>query len=410
MDGPSVASTMLRMMHLTRPEGIPSSQALLDVDMATAQAIELAKLSVASQDFRRNILYILSTSEFLSPLRTFTACVPLPYFSISVNEHHIHGVCPARYAESQRKLQQNFSVFLLQTALHASIEETPLEPWLTTALLEGQTRLAANHTACKVAQAGNNVQIPSLFETGSTPEESPAAHAWRDRLKNNLLRDAAYQQECVIKIVSEVCRDLEARCDDAERPYREEQARSQNLELKAKALEDQVAHQQNQSRDYGQTINELESQRFQFEERAKTAEKRVQAMSTEVDGLRKTISDMTSDASQSKSAMAEAARQQDLFYMATMTGKDTELKRRDIEISELGARVTDLGEELAHSVALKKKAIDNNERFELELAQQYDKLNKALALSTERQREIEELLESKSNLAADNVSLLSKVW
>lgn len=410
MDEPSLASTMLRIMRLTRPEGIPSGQALLDVDIAIAQSIELAKLSAASQYFRRKILYLLSTSEFLNPLRIFTACVPLPCLSYSGDEHHTYGVCPARYVASQQELQQKFSILLLQTALHASTEETPLEPWLATALLEKQTRLSSNYTACKLAQAGDNVQRPSLFETGSTPEESPAAHAWRDRLKNNLLRDAGYQQESVVKIVNEVCRDLEARCDDAERPYREEHARSQNLELKVKALEDQVAHQQLQNEEYVQTINELETQKSQVEGRANTSEKHVQDISAEVDGLRKAISDTKSEASHTKSAMAEAARQQDLFYMATMTGKDRELGRRDIKINELEARATDLGEELAHSVAAEKKAVENNEKFESEQAQQYDKLNRAMALSTEKQREIEGLLESKSSLAAANGSLLFKVW
>ena len=409
MDEPSLALTMLRMMHLTGPDGIPSGQALLDIEMATAQAIELAKLSAASQDFRRKILYLLSTTEFLSPLRNFTACVPLPCFSYSGDEHHTHGVCPARYVESQQELQRTISLFLLQTALHASIKETSLEPWLATALLEKQTRLPPRNVTCKLAQGGDNVQRPSLFETGSTPEYSPVAHAWRDRLKNNLLRDAGYQQESVIKIVNEVCRDLESRCDDAERPYREEQARSQNLELKLKVSEDQVAHQQNQNKNCVQTINQLETQKFHFEGRANMAEKRVQDISTEVAGLRKAISDMKLEASQTKSAMAEAARQQDLFYMATMTAKDRELGRRDIKVNELEARATDLGEKLAHSEALEKKAVANNERIELELAQQYDKLNRAMALSTEKQRQIEGLLESKSSLAADNVSWLSKV-
>ena len=410
MDETSLASTMLRMMHLTRPEGIPSGQALLDVEMATAQSIELAKLSAASQDFRRKISYLLSTSEFLHPLRTFTASVPLPCLSYSGNEHHMHGVCPARYVASQQELQQKFSILLLQTALHASIEETTLEPWLATALLEKQTRVSSNHTACKFAQlAGDNVQRPSLFETGSTPEENPAAHAWRDRLKNNLLRDAGYQQESVIKIVDEVCRDLEARCDDAERPYREQHARSQDLELKVKALEDQVAHQQHQNEENVRAINELETQKFQFEGRANTAEKRVQDISAECDGLRKAISDTKSEASHTKSAMAEAARQQDLFYMATMTGKDRELGRRDIKINELEARATDLGEQLVRSVAAEKKALENNENSELEQAQLHDKLNRAMTLSTEKQREIEGLLESKSSLAAANRSLLLKV-
>lgn len=288
MDEPALASALLHMMHLTTQGNDPSSQAFADVEMATALATEMAHKSSASQDLRRKILYLLSTNGFLSPLRAFTGLMPLRRSSCQVKEHYVHGICPARYATSQQKLQQAFSILILQTALYASDNEMGIEPWLATALLEKQISPAYNPTKCNRTLTSKNLRSVSLFESGSTPEQMPS-HAWRDRLRESLFRDAGYQQQSVIKIVSEVCRDLEARCDEAEQPYREEQARSRALELKSKDFEDQVAELRIQNQDFLHMIKELETEKSNLRERADTAEVRVQAVSSEAEKLSKAI-------------------------------------------------------------------------------------------------------------------------
>lgn len=95
--------------------------------------------------------------------------------------------------------------------------------------------------------------------------------------------------------------------------------------------------------------------------------------------------------------------------MATMTGKDEQLETKDIRINGLENKATVLSEELDHAIALGKKGIDDVNRLEVDLAQRCDKLNRAISLNTERQMEIESLLQSRSGLTATNESLRLKV-
>lgn len=406
MDEPSIASTLLHVMQLTTQEDILSDQALSDLGMATAMTIELAKNVTTSQDLRHKILHLLSTNELLAPLQAFTKTVKNYYRQ--GNEIHVHGTCLACYTANRHILQHRFCFLILQTALHAAENEMSVEPWLTTALLKKQMSIGTSPTACNRASMRKDLTVVSLFEAKSTPEEMPS-HAWRDPLMQCLSRDAGYQHQSVVKIVSEVCRDLEARCEDAERPYREEQTRAHDLERKLKASEDRTVELQVQNEDSLNMIHELKTEKSQLKERADWAESRVQSMSSDAETLRKVTDDTISEATRKEGALLEAARKRDLLYLATLTGKDEELKKKGLIIDELESERNVLRDDLAQSTKTAKKGADEIKRLEAESARRCDELNKAVNLQTERRKEVESLSEAKSSLVAENESALSKV-
>ena len=392
-------------MQLATQEDILSDQALSDLEIATAMTIEMAKKVTTSQDLRQKILYLLSTNELLAPLHAFTKTSK--NHSRRENEVHVHEICLACYTANRHILQHQFCFLVLQTALHAAENEMSVEPWLTTALLKKQMSIGISPTACNRSIMRKDLTI-SLFEAKSTPEEMPR-HAWQNRLMQSLSRDAGYQHQAVVKIVSEVCRDLEARCEDAERPYREEQTRSHDLEHKLKASEDRIIELQVQNEDSLNMIHELKTEKSQLKERADWAESRVQSMSSDADILRKVTEDTKSEATRKENALLEAARKQDLLYLATLTGKDEELEKKGLIIDELEGETNILRDDLAQSTRAAKKGTDEIRRLEAELARRCDELNEAVKLQTERRKEVESLSEAKSSLVAENESAHSKV-
>lgn len=406
MDEPSIALTLLHVMQLATQEDILSDQALSNLGMATAMTIEMAKKVTTSQDLRRKILFLLSTNELLAPLQAFTKTKKI--YHRRGSEIHVHGTCLACYTANRHILQHQFCFLVLQTALHAAEHEMSVEPWLTTALLKKQMSMGTGPTACNGAPMRKNLTIVSLFEAKSTPDEMPS-HAWQDRLMQCLSRDAGYQHQSVVKIVSEVCRDLEARCEDAERPYREEQTRADDLERKFKASEDRTIELQVQNEDSLNTIHDLKTEKSQLKERADWAESRVQSMLSDAEALRKATDDKMSEATRKEGALLEAARKRDLLYLATLTGKDEELKNKGLIIDELESERNVLRNDLAQLTKTAKEGTDEIKRLEAELARRCDELNEAVNLQTEGRKEVESLSEAKSSLVAENESALSKV-
>lgn len=407
IDEPSIASKLLHVMQLTTQEDAISDRAVSDLELATAMTVTMAQKVTTSQHLRQKILYLLSTNEFFIPLQTFTNTGT--HYSRQGSEVHVHGVCFACYTANRQILQQQFCFLILQTALHAAENEMSVEPWLTTALLKKQMSPETSHTACNRAVMRKDMATVSLFETKSTPEETPS-RAWQDRLMQCLSRDAGYQHQSVVKIVSEVCRDLEARCEDAERPYREEQTRVHDLEHQLKTSEVRIIELLAQNEASLNNIHELRTENSQLREQADWAESRVQSMSSDAESLRKLTEETKSEAARKESALLETARQQDLLYMATMTGKNEELKRKELKIHGLETETKVLHDDLAQSNRIAKEGTDEMKRLEAELARRCDELNEAVNLETEGRKEIENLSKAKSSLVVEIESAHSKVF
>ena len=397
MDEEHLSSVFLRMMRLVTQPECPSSRALSDVERATDLAIELAAKSTTSQILRQKVLYLLSTNEVVASLQHFTTVLPSDLYREKVQAD---GICPARFRDSLLKLQQRFCLLLLQTGLHASGNEMSIDSRLLTALLERRIALSYSPVACTCIHTSKASRPISFFETHST--QGMPSRAWKDRLKDQLSSDAEFQQHTVAKIMDEVCRDLEARCDDAERPYREELERSRHLELKIKTLDDLVAELRRQNEDYSHSISGFETEKLNITQRAEAAEMRSHAVADEVENLRTQLECVKSEATRTRKEFSEAARQQDLLYMATITGKDEELEEKALKIDMLDSKVDVLDRELSRSVS-------HVQHLEASIAQRSQELTEAMDLIAEKKKELESLSHSNSRLDLDNESLRSRV-
>ena len=397
MDEENLSSVLLRMMRLVTQPECPSNRALSVVEMATDLATELAAKSTTSQGLRQKVLYLLSTNEFVASLQHFNTVSPRDPWQ---GEVQADGICPTRFGDSLRKLQQRFCFLLLQTGLHASDNEISIDSRLITALLEKQFALSRSPVACTCVPTIKVSRPVSLFETQST--QGIPSRAWRERLKERLSSDAEFQQHTVAKIVDEVCQDLEARCDDAERPYRKELDRSRNLELRISALDDLVAELRRQNEDHSHSIKGFESEKLHNTQKAEAAEMRSQAMADEVENLRKQLECAESETTRTRKEFAEAARQQDLLCMATITGKDEELEEKALRIEKLDSKVNVLDRDLSRSVS-------HVQHLEASLAQRSHELTEAMDLIAEKQTEMESLSHSNSRLDIDNETLRSRV-
>ena len=158
-----------------------------------------------------------------------------------------------------------------------------------------------------------------------------------------------------------------------------------------------------------QSVTELESEKAQLVQKAESADVRVQTMADEVEDLKKQMESLRSEASRTENTLSEAARQQDLLYMATMTGKDEELEKKDLKIHALESRINLLEQNLSLAVAQEKKRTDDTKQLEVTLARRSEELTRATDLNTDKQAEIESLSSSRSCLATDNEALRYRV-
>ncbi|KAF8470093.1 hypothetical protein BDZ91DRAFT_36969 [Kalaharituber pfeilii] len=251
-----------------------------------------------SADLRKAILSCLHTNDLAVPIKTF----------INQSLQSIRGsraqdciqidVCPVILFNKQKELASVICVMVLTAEMHSTVDDIErLQPKTATQFLElhGKLSAALVDSRCSVESNSSSHQGGSapltILEATATPGMRMSSQHWRDRLLNELCQDAHRQHAGIISAVGEICRDLERRCEDIEKPLKDEQARSQALQKeiedaqgKHRMLEELLERKQSQ-------IEEMEHEKETLEAQLDAALEKVHESEEKIGTLRKDVED-----------------------------------------------------------------------------------------------------------------------
>lgn len=205
---------------------------------------ELDKVVPNSPNLRRGVLGALSTMEFSELVDVFvrhTITAPAPSDACGENE-----ACRWFILNLTNKLQLALCTFILRCALFSQADaDTKLFPEMAILLMGKLGNLSAAQPQCpfeSTLKSTTSCDTLSLIEESASPEVRFSSRNWRQSLMNGLSRDSDRQHAFIVATVGEICRDLEHRCDNVEKPLRVEEENSQRLQeeldrLKAKFIE-----------------------------------------------------------------------------------------------------------------------------------------------------------------------------
>lgn len=402
-----MAAELERLLSLAVLEALPSRESLSNLHVATNLVDILAARCSDSKEIRHMILNCLSTNELSIPIQRFRDFAP----ANPQEEHTRSGVCPRHYAEIRQDYRQKLCFLILEVGLHAAHDEPSLDTSLTTTLL--RKNFAASNSpmscrACSLPKMTKTCKGVSLFETESTPQEAPSRH-WRDQLAESLSRDATYQHQHIVKMLDEVCRDLEARCENAEQPFRDEQTRSRDLDSRLDEASLRIAELTTQNEEYVHSIKVLKVDNSHLNERANAADERSGILAADLREAQKGIELAKEQASNATEASSEAARQKDLTYMAIIKGKDEERKKLSDRIDVLEARISDFTKQLTNHREQEADQARRIKGLEDSLAQRTNDLDKADALADSHLVEMDQLKAANAELLAEKAMFNAKI-
>lgn len=393
----------MRLLQRAILEDVPNQCGLSDLNIALRLVEGFAAQSSVSKGVRHRILYSISTNGLSVPLQRFSNFLPAaPYTA-----HSKRGVCPGYYARVQQKYRRQLCCLILQVGLHAADNDLSLDEALATALLGKHFDDSAASLECsafpKARPTNSHTQI-SLYETGGTPLDMPS-HRWREQLADTFARDSVYQQQHIVKIVGEVCRDLELRCENAEQPFREEQARSREILERLREAEIKTAELVVRIEERERTISDNEAGTCHWKEQAEAADERSNALLIDLEKSRKEVEHTKEQAATAAEASSEAARQQDLTYLAIMKGRDKDCQEQSEKITVLDTQISDLIQNLTDVQGLEASKASQIERLEVSLAHRVNDLENAEALANARLADISWLKEAHEGIVATNKSI-----
>ena len=298
-----------------------------------------------SQQLRSAILFTLSANTFSRPINDMLT-LPLPT-ARDAETCAEHGVCPAALARSQRRLRLDICSLFLRTGLLASTDQAGIDPALAVALLEKQVEFALPIPACRFASHPvQRTGALSLVEQTSTPSEHRASSDWRDRLAADLLRNANSNSESMIRTVGEVCRDLEDRCKIVERPLKEEQARSKDLEIKLESASTRIAELESQADERNLFLNGLEVEKSSLEGQVRACEARAADLADNFQEMELNYIGSKAEAEKAAAAAREEASDQNLKHLAIIGTKEDIISEQNERIVHSKQALQRIREEL----------------------------------------------------------------
>ena len=267
----------------------------------------------------------------------------------SAHGHSTEEVCLSSYREARARLHQSLSVMILKSVLHAPKCGSYFDASIMTLLLEDKILRPVQH-----GSVGCNQRRPlktitrkiSMFEAVSTPRMDSASLNWRDGLMREMARDVDCRYEGIVRMVGEICRDLELRCDENERPLREEQSASRDLRAKLESSELDKAALELHARDYQSTISALETERDCLANQIEATERHSKKLATDLHNIHHEFDHAKIEAKRAVQVAVESARQQDLVYLATITGKDEVLEEQSLRLASTEHHAKTLEHEL----------------------------------------------------------------
>jgi chromosome segregation ATPase len=296
-------------------------------------------------------------------------------------------ICWSDFQESRRHLALSLCLLILKAALHSSGDECGIETSLAVSLLIRQKDFAIPVPPCPPARrnrAGTDLPLVALLEQKSTPQIIRASHKWKNRLAEGLLRDATQRHELIVNTVSEVCRDLEERCEDLERPLREEQAKLSRArahidesDLRIAALEVELSERE-------LFIDGLEAEKQRLESQVSSTAQRVQ----ELEHLLQQAADETLD---TKVAASDGIKEMELNHLAAVSVKDERISELEQEIQRMEQELRRLRDEVEATAEEKFEAQGDLIVIQKKLAESSTKLEQEKAISILKHTEIDNL-------------------
>lgn len=293
----------------------------------------------------KSILRAFSTEEFSEPLRSFIE-YSLPCLPPSACENL--DACPVASTEARRELCISLCSLILQVIMQGAADESRVELSLSLKLLEKQREFALPSPSCKFRSQTSNTASEriSFLEQMSTPEDPSVSHNWAERLASNLLRDAQHKHELVVRMVGEVCRDLEDRCATVEAPLRKEQARALNLSEELHTAQSELSQLKSEAGDHRLLLNNMEVDRGHLKEQVKSLEMKAQDMTEETERLRQQLQVLSRDAETALTAANERADQQALEHLAILNVKEETIEELREKVDEMEGFLHEAHEEL----------------------------------------------------------------
>ncbi|KAL8638182.1 MAG: hypothetical protein Q9228_004640 [Teloschistes exilis] len=391
LDERSIQELLLGLLGTASHELDDGKCGLSGINASLVIAASLTKAVEDSASLRTKILYLLSTNALAAPLQKYLESSRNRRIAGIGDDHS--GYCPHLVAERQITLQQRIRTLIFKTSIFAQPNEPSLDTFLALALVDEYTSQNLAVPPCRryssASQPRKSCSV-TFLESGSTPASRVDSHKWRDSIGDVLARNAQHQLHTIVQTMGEVCRDLEHRCDEVEKPLRDEEVKSSRLQVALDDSKARVAMLESHNHEQCLITEGIERERFELVARVTELERVQEELSDMLCAARQGIAETTRQAAEAAQKRADEASEIELIHTAAIAEKEEALEARHRGEEALRAHVEEVLSELAQMRQKESLASEEAQRLKAKLAEHEVALSEAHAASHEKQQRMDQ--------------------
>jgi len=306
----------------------------------------LAEAAKSSSLIRQTLLVALSSNKLQQPFQRFLTCrIP---DAASTTRHERHMVCPAQMQDSRRSLQREICHLLLRSAFFTASAEVALDPSVAAALLDKLTESPLLPDPCQAfrPRLKSRLTLPLGSDVSNPPLALRSDEDWRTVLKEDLDRDSAYRYDRIIQGIGNVCRDLEARCNEVEKPLNDELERSNCLQSQLDLYKERCKELEGEVQEQTFVLDSLQTERSRLLVQKQMAEQSTQTVSEALEEAHAQLRLAHSEVANAVLASGEELRRLGLMHSATIVAKDEVIQTGKAKSSSLESQLDHHHEQL----------------------------------------------------------------
>ncbi|KAL8783977.1 MAG: hypothetical protein Q9213_004228 [Squamulea squamosa] len=409
LDESSIQESLLSILQVADDDTM-SDNILRDPEAAFALVEGFAIAVASSAPLRHKILYLLSTNTLADPLRRFLNLGKGISSGRASGDHNFR--CPRSYAERRSLLRRKICTMFLKTSFYSQHNTLSLDSSTASALLDSIVDTERTLPACQIDTIAIKPRraVPlSIFETENTPCSSAESELWRNHVKSELAQNADYQYQKVIRIMEDVCQDLERRCNEVEAPLRNEKAKSMNLHVELEESKLRMATISSQAHEQSLILEGIELEKSELVARVRDLEQEKTDLSSRMEDLRDEFAKSTRQAEDADHKNSKKIAELELMHAAVVAERDETHEAQDRKERDFKAQNNQLEADVGELRARVSAYQDDVIRLEATLSEQQVDLRSANTLICEKQNTMDCQEELLNRLETGNSELQNEV-
>ncbi|OOQ81565.1 hypothetical protein PEBR_42457 [Penicillium brasilianum] len=347
-----------------------------------------------SEPIIRSLLNSASTKQTIAGL--------LGRFPVAPAQSQCQGspICHCAYSGLQNKVL--LSLYEIYFASALSHDGDAADIGLMKSLLQRATK-SLGPSSCTLAQSEHNAFRSSLNlrnRQDFTTKRQPIRD-WRASITEMHMRNAETSHIDIMKMVEDICFDLERRCYDIESPVRSAEEERDRQKYEAEKLQQHNEDLTRQLDQSTQVIATLQQDLARLEEHAGTASTRAEELSEALELARQELRDQQHRADDAFRAEQERARSRELELAVTSTEKDDHLEELHESLRQLESQRQHLEQVVQTFSHERATSAEATNALEHEIAELRNLLEAKSSLCSQKEDEVKRLLAENNGLQTE---------